>query len=44
MGGEKIVSNTKKVKKITKADGGVFIYKEFIKTKIMMSKRELKKD
>ena len=44
VGGEKIVSNTKKVKKITKAEGGVFIYKEFIKTKIMMSKRELKKD
>jgi len=40
----KKVKDTKEIVKITKKDGGIFIYKTIIKTKIKISKRQLKRD
>jgi IS605 OrfB family transposase len=41
---DKNVSKTKTKVKITKKDGGIFIYKELMKTKIKISKRQLHND
>lgn len=41
---DKNVSKTKTKVKITKKDGGIFIYKELIKAKIKISKRQLQND
>jgi IS605 OrfB family transposase len=40
----KKVKETKEIVKITKKDAGIFIYKTIIKTKIKISKRQLKND
>ena len=40
----KKVKETKEIVKITKKDGGIFIYKTIIKSKIKISKRQLKND
>jgi hypothetical protein len=41
---KKKVSETKNCVKITKKDGGVYIYKDILGSKIRLSKRELKKE
>jgi transposase len=42
--GTKTTQSTKKTKKITRASGGIYLYKTIMNTKIKISKRELKND